>query len=48
METLDQHTLELMGMKSQGKYVEYFKDTVEIWRDKLSKVDTVVNEWLKV
>ena len=35
-------------MKSQGKYVEYFKEIVETWRDKLSKVDVVVNEWMKV
>ena len=48
MELLDQNQLELMGMKSQGKYVEYFKEIVETWRDKLSKVDVVVNEWMKV
>jgi dynein heavy chain len=37
-----------MGMKSQGKYVEYFLNQVEDWRSKLHKVDSVVNEWLKV
>jgi len=37
-----------MGMKAQGKYVEYFITTVEDWRDKLGRVDVVVNEWLKV
>ena len=37
-----------MGMKSQGKYVEFFYDRVEEWRDKLGRVDVVVNEWLKV
>jgi len=37
-----------MGMKSQGKYVEFFYDRVEDWRDKLGRVDVVVNEWLKV
>ena len=37
-----------MGMKSQGKYVEFFIDLVEEWREKLGKVDNVVNEWLKV
>jgi dynein heavy chain, axonemal len=37
-----------MGMKAQGKYVEYFIATVEDWRDKLGRVDVVVNEWLKV
>jgi dynein heavy chain len=48
MELLDQHSLDLMGMKSQGKYVEFFINTVEEWREKLGKVDSVVNEWLKV
>lgn len=37
-----------MGMKGQGKYVEFFYNTVEDWREKLSRVDGVVNEWLKV
>ncbi len=35
-------------MKGQGKYVEFFYNTVEDWREKLSRVDGVVNEWLKV
>ena len=48
MEILDANSLDLMGMKAQGKYVEYFIDTVEDWRDKLGRVDVVVNEWLKV
>lgn len=37
-----------MGMKAQGKYVEFFIDIVENWREKLGRVDVVVNEWLKV
>jgi len=48
MELLDQHSMDLMGMKSQGKYVEFFINNVEEWREKLGKVDSVVNEWLKV
>lgn len=48
MEFLDQHSLDLMGMKSQGKYVEFFLHRVEDWRDKLGRVDVVVNEWIKV
>ena len=40
--------LDLMGMKAQGKYVEFFIETVEDWREKLGRVDIVVNEWLKV
>lgn len=48
MEILDANSLDLMGMKAQGKYVEFFIKTVENWREKLSRVDAVVNEWLKV
>ena len=48
MELLDQNSLDLMGMKSQGKYVEFFKDTVEYWREKLGQVNNVIDEWLKV
>ena len=48
MEILDANSLDLMGMKAQGKYVEYFIQTVESWREKLGRVDIVVNEWLKV
>lgn len=45
---LDQDSLNLMSMKAQGRNVEYFIDTVESWREKLSRVDVVANEWLKV
>jgi dynein heavy chain len=48
IETLDLNSLELMGFKAQGKYVEFFIDKVESWREKLGRVDVVVNEWLKV
>lgn len=48
IQILDANSLDLMGMKAQGKYVEYFINTVEDWRNKLGRVDVVVNEWLKV
>jgi dynein heavy chain len=48
MELLDQNSMDLMGMKSQGKFVEYFINIVENWREKLGRVDVVVNQWLKV
>lgn len=48
IEVLDADQLELMGMKAQGKYVEFFIKIVEDWREKLGRVDAVVNEWLKV
>lgn len=48
IELQEQNSLELMGMKSQGKFVEYFITIVEDWRIKLGRVETVVNLWLKV
>ena len=47
-ELLDANQMDLMGMMSQGKYVEHFKDTVEDWREKLKMVDNVTTVWLKV
>jgi dynein heavy chain len=43
MEILDIHSLDLMGMKAQGKYVEFFKDTVDSWREKLGRVYSVAD-----
>lgn len=48
MEIMDAHTMDLMNMRSQGKNVEFFLGQVNEWREKLNKVDAVVNEWLKV
>lgn len=48
LEMLDQDALTLMSMKAQGRNVEYFIDIVEDWREKLSRVDAVSNEFLKV
>ena len=41
-ELLDQNSMDLMGFKGQGKYVEYFISVVEDWREKLGRVDVVV------
>jgi dynein heavy chain len=42
IELLDQHSMDLMGMKSQGKYVEFFLSIVEEWREKLQRSDNVI------
>ncbi len=47
-ELLDTNQMDLMGMMSQGKYVEHFKEIVEEWREKLKMVDVVTTVWLKV
>lgn len=31
MELLEQNTMDLMGMRAQGKYVEFFLKTVDDW-----------------
>lgn len=48
IELVDANSLDLMGMKSQGKYVENFIVEVEQWRSILEVVSTVIDEWLKV
>jgi len=35
IEMMDAHSMDLMGMKSQGKFVEFFLSLVEEWREKL-------------
>lgn len=48
LELLDANSMDLLGMKSQGKYVEFFLTLVDMWREKLTRVDTVVGKWLNV
>jgi dynein heavy chain len=48
IELLEGHSLELMGIKAQGKYVASFIDTVDHWKDTLSRVDDTISEWTKV
>jgi dynein heavy chain len=48
MELLDTNTMYLLGMTSQGKYVEFFRAKVDDWRGKLRSVGQVVTVWMKV
>ncbi len=48
MELLDTNTMYLLGMTSQGKYVEFFRAKVDDWRGKLRSVGEVVTVWMKV
>jgi len=48
IELLDQNSMDLMGMLSQGKYVEFIRPLVEQWRETLKNVDAVITVWLKV
>ena len=47
VETVDLHSMELMGMMS-SKDVEEFKERVMIWQKNLKTVDQVITIWLKV
>ena len=48
IELVDSNSLDLMGMRSQGKYVENFSDEVEKWKGILDNVSNVIDVWLKV
>ena len=48
IEILEAHSLEIMGMVSQGRYIEFFRATVDEWSDKLRAVDSVLAVWQKV
>lgn len=48
MEQLDKHSMDLMGMQSQGKTVEFFKDRVKRWLTTLRTLESTLNCWLKV
>ena len=47
VETVDLHSMELMGMMS-SKDVEEFKERVMVWQKNLKTVDQVITIWLKV
>jgi len=47
MESVDLHSMELMGMMS-SKDVEEFKDKVMFWQKNLKTVDSVITIWVKV
>jgi dynein heavy chain len=48
LELLDTNTMDLLGMTSQGKYVEFFRAKVDDWRGKLRSVGEVVTVWMKM
>ena len=48
VEILDAHSMDLMGMVSQGKFVEFIRPIVDEWQNKLRTVDSVLTVWMKV
>eukprot|EP00397_Hematodinium_sp_SG-2012_P001682 GEMP01001687.1.p1 GENE.GEMP01001687.1~~GEMP01001687.1.p1 ORF type:complete len:1334 (+),score=316.83 GEMP01001687.1:274-4275(+) len=48
VETLEAHSLEMMQMTSQGRFIEFCRGTVDEWSGKLRTVDSVIGVWQKV
>jgi dynein heavy chain len=48
LERLDGDSLEMMGMTSQGRFIEFCKPVVDEWSGKLRAIDGTLNVWSKV
>merc|ERR1719162_793911 len=48
VETLEAHSLEMMGMTSQGRFIEFCQAVVDEWSGKLRTVESVLEVWQKV
>eukprot|EP00931_Biecheleriopsis_adriatica_P036383 TRINITY_DN2095_c0_g1_i5.p1 TRINITY_DN2095_c0_g1~~TRINITY_DN2095_c0_g1_i5.p1 ORF type:complete len:4649 (-),score=1173.32 TRINITY_DN2095_c0_g1_i5:61-14007(-) len=48
IEKLDGDSLEMMGMTSQGRFIEFCKPLVDEWSSKLRGIDGALSVWTKV
>merc|ERR1719440_2524990 len=48
LERLDGDSLEMMGMTSQGRFIEFCKPVVDEWSGKLRAIDGCLSVWQKV
>jgi dynein heavy chain len=48
LERLDGDSLEMMGMTSQGRFIEFCKPVVDEWGSKLRAIDGTLGVWQKV
>lgn len=48
LERLDGDSLEMMGMTSQGRFIEFCQSQVDEWSGKLRMIDAVLGVWQKV
>ena len=48
VEVLEGHALEMMGMTSQGRFIEFCQSVVDEWALKLRTVESVLGVWQKV
>ncbi|CAJ1396873.1 unnamed protein product [Effrenium voratum] len=47
LERLESDSLEMLSMTSQGRFIEFCKQTVDEWSEKLQTVDSVLQVWGK-
>eukprot|EP00435_Cladocopium_sp_Y103_P043964 s2113_g12.t1 len=47
LERLESDSLEMLSMTSQGRFIEFCKQTVDEWSEKLQTVDSVLQVWQK-
>ena len=47
LERLEADSLEMLSIKSQGRFIEFCKTIVDEWSNKLQTVDTVLGIWRK-
>jgi dynein heavy chain len=47
-ETLDADTVKILGLLSQGKSVEFFRERLDTMRSQLNNIDNTINVWGKV
>lgn len=48
VEILEQHSVDLMTMISQGTVIDFCRASVEEWQYKLRTVDSVLSVWMEV
>lgn len=48
IEVLEQHSMDLMTMVSQGHVIDFCRSTVEDWQSKLRTVDSVLKVWMEL
>jgi dynein heavy chain len=48
LERLDSDSMEMMAMSSQGRFIEFCKESVDEWAAKLRTIDAVLLLWQKV
>jgi len=48
VEILEAHSLEMVGMTSQGRFIEFCQAVVDEWSEKLRTIDNVLSVWQKV